>query len=110
MVALELAESPHLVGDGNARPTLPLDKAAAMPAWQSLNGASIPAAGQKILMDFKYATQFDAPVFENRNVWLTQDEAVRHQFAKAAALLGNCVPLQLRRRQLFTLDAVVDEQ
>lgn len=122
MVALELVDPPHLVGDGvrslealaarrgNVSRALPLDKAAAMLAWQGLSSASIPEKGQKVLLDFKYATPFDAPAFENRNVWPAQDEAIRHQFAKAAALLGNCVPLQLRRRQLFTLDAVVDEQ
>lgn len=122
VVVLELVEPPHLVGDGvrslealaarcgNVVRALPLEKAAAMLTWQGLSSAFIPAAGQKVLLDFKYATPFDAPVFENRNVWSAQDKTIRHQFAKAAAVLGNCVPSQLRRRQLFTLDAVVDEQ
>ncbi|WP_395058842.1 YheC/YheD family protein [Polaromonas sp.] len=122
VVALELVESPYLVGDGvrslealaarrgNVGQALPLDKAAAMLAWQGLTSASIPEVGQKVLLDFKYATPFDAPVFENRNVWSTQEEAIRHQFAKAASLLGKCMPAQLHGRQMFTLDAVVDEQ
>lgn len=121
VLALELLEPPYLVGDGvrslealaaprgNVGRALPLDQAAAMLAWQGLSGASVPALGQKVLLDFRYATPFDAPVSENRNVWPVQNEPVRHQFAKAAALLGDCMPVQLRRRQPYTLDAALDE-
>lgn len=120
IVALELVEPPYLTGDGlrslealaaargNVGRALPLDKAEGMLAWQGLTAASIPDAGQKVLLDFRYVTPFDAPVHENRNVWLQQEEQVRHQFARAASLLQTCVPAQLAGRTLFTLDAVLD--
>lgn len=122
VAALELIEPPHLVGDGqrslhllgaqrgNVGRALPLEKAVNMLSWQGLTVESVPDNGQKVLLDFKYTTPFDAPSFENRNVWQHQDERIKHQFARAASLLKTCLPVSLHGRGLFTLDAVLDEQ
>lgn len=120
VAALELIAPPCLTGDGlrslqalaaprgNVGRALPLERAAAVLAWQGLTVESVPEAGQEVFLDFRYTTSFDMPVFENRNVWAAQDEPVRHQFARAAALLATCLPAQLAGRSLFTLDAVLD--
>ncbi len=120
VMALELVEPPYLLGDGlrslqllaasrgNVGRALALEKSHAMLAWQGLTCESVPAAGQKVLLDFKYASPFDALSFENRSVWAAQGEKVKHQFARAAALLHTCLPAPLLRRGLFTLDAVLD--
>lgn len=120
VVALELVEPPYLLGDGlrtlqelaasrgNVGRELPIEKSAVMLAWQGLTVQSVPVAGQRVLLDFKYATPFDALSFENKSVWLAQDEKVKHQFARAASLLHTCIPESLQKRGLFTLDAVLD--
>lgn len=122
VAALELIEPPYLIGDGlrnlhllgaqrgNVGRALPLEKAVNMLSWQGLTVESVPDDGQKVLLDFKYATPFDSPAFENRNVWPDQEEKIKYQFARAAALLKTCLPVSLRGRELFTLDAVLDDQ
>lgn len=120
VVALELIEPPYLLGDGlrsllslaasrgNVGRALAIEKSLTMLAFQGLTVQSIPAAGQRVLLDFKYASPFDALSFENKSVWAAQDEKVKHQFARAASLLLTCLPEPLRKRGLFTLDAVLD--
>lgn len=120
VVALELVESPYLLGDGqrslqwlaasrgNVGRALAIEKSRAMLAWQGLTVDAVPAAGQKVLLDFKYASPFDALSFENKSVWAAQDEKVRHQFARATALLHTCLPAPVQQRVLCTLDAVLD--
>ena len=122
VIALELVEPPFLLGDGqrslqwlaasrgNVGRALALEKSLAMLAWQGLTPESVPANGQKVLLDFKYASPFDALSFENKSIWAAQDEKVRHQFAKATALLHTCLPPPLQQRGLFTLDAVLDAE
>jgi D-alanine-D-alanine ligase-like ATP-grasp enzyme len=51
----------------------------------------------------------DALSFENKNVWLAQEDKVKHQFARAASLLLAFLPVALHKCGLFTLDAVLDE-
>jgi hypothetical protein len=118
--ALELIEPPYLLGDGlrslqelafargNIGRALAIDKSVVMLAFQGLTVQSIPAAGQRVLLDFKYASPFDTLSFENKSVWSTQDEKVKHQFARAASLLHTCLPAPIQSRGLFTLDAVLD--
>ena len=93
---------------GNVERELTLEKSLAMLAWQGLAPVSVPAAGQKVLLDFKYGSAFDASSFENKSVWASQNEKVKHQFAKATALLHSCLPAPIQQRGLFTLDAVLD--
>ncbi len=122
VVALELIEPPYLIGDGlrslqmlasprgNVERVLALEKSLSMLAWQGLTTKCVPAAGQRVLLDFKYASSFDALSFENKSVWSEQTEKVKHQFARSAALLHTCLPAPLQRRGLFTLDAVLDTE
>jgi hypothetical protein len=120
VAALELIEPPYLMGDGlrslrelassrgNVGRALAIEKSLTMLGFQGLTVEFVPVAGQRVLLDFKYASPFDALSFENKSVWLAQDEKVKHQFARAAALLHTCLPVTLQKRGLFTLDAVLD--
>ena len=122
VIALELIEPPYLLGDGlrslqmlasprgNLERAIALEKSLSMLAWQDMTTESVPSVGQRVLLDFKYASPFDALSFENKNVWSVQTEKVMHQFARSASLLHSCLPAPLQRRGLFTLDAVLDAQ
>lgn len=121
VVAFELIEPPYLLGDGlrnlkmlaasrgNVGRELAIEKSVTMLAFQGLTLESIPESGQRVWLDFKYASPFDALSFENKNVWSAQEDKVRHQFARAASLLLAFLPTALQKRSLFTLDAVLDE-
>lgn len=122
VAALELIERPYISGDGlrslqklagergNVQSALPLDKASAMLAWQGMTAASVPAAAQKVWLDFRYATPFAPPSHTNRNVWGKQSHQLKYQFSRATSLLHTSLPADLRNGALFTLDAVVDPE
>ena len=121
VVALELIAPPYLLGDGlrnlrmlaasrgNVGRELAIEKSLTMLAFQGLTIESIPEPGRRVLLDFRYASPFDALSFENKNVWSAQDDKVKHLFARAASLLHAFLPLSMQKRGLFTLDAVLDE-
>jgi len=120
VAALELIEPPYLVGDGqrsmkelssgrgNVGYAFAIQTSIATLIWQGLTLESVPALGQRVLLDFKYASPFDALSFENKNTWSTQDEKVKYQFARAASLLQAFLPAASQKQGLFTLDAVLD--
>ncbi|WDZ98138.1 hypothetical protein Herbaro_10240 [Herbaspirillum sp. WKF16] len=122
VAAVEVIEPPYLIGDGrrslqelagyrrsNVDKVLSLDTSADILAWQGVRLDSVPKAGERIWIDFKYVTPFDNVTFLDRDNWNACSSSVRHQVAHAAASLYKHISEELQNL-LFTIDAVVDHE
>lgn len=121
--ALEMLDPPCVLADGR-RPLqqiiherrgnfdAPFDLAGceAMLQWQGYTPNSIPAAGNEIMLDFRYVTPFDPVTLKNRDVWPKVAPAIAAQFAYAGPVLYNGIDDKVRENSVFTVDAVVDDQ
>lgn len=121
LICLELRPPPLLQGDGVSTVAELAARACqrevdpqglgwlAQYQGQALN--SVLHAGSSMMVDFKYGTPYDKPVFENENV-LPRYLGTRlaEQLEQAGKVLALAVPEAIRTSTLFTLDAIVDEQ
>lgn len=86
------------------------ERASDMLAWQQMTPDSIPAAGQRIQLEFKYATRFDALTVVNRNVISTVSGAHSAQLNQIGNSLLKGIPPETREHTIFTVDAMLDTQ
>lgn len=120
VAAAEIIEPPYLIGDGcmsiaelaafrrsSLDKPLSLTGSQQMLAWQDKTLDSVPAAGERVWIDFRYATPFDNVTFLDRNQWDGCPASLRHQVSHAAACLSRHLAGD-GKHKLFTIDAVVD--
>lgn len=119
-VALELRNPPVLTGDGKrnieqlAGERCGRDVDAAALAWVAeYHGCTVTTVlskGERMLVDFKYGSPYDAPSRENENVLPSyRGSGLEAQFVAAGGKLFEGIPEAVRQNTVFTLDAVVDE-
>ncbi len=121
LLVLELLPPAFVVGDGRTslsdlasrRSALKLDQQALtwIVASQGYRLNDVPADGRRVVVDFRYASPYDPPAFENLNVLpKLQNTELVAQFRKAGALALPIIPADLRHTTLITMDAVVDTE
>ncbi|RKP52532.1 hypothetical protein [Trinickia fusca] len=123
-VAMERLKAPFVVGDGvrSLRELLessgrgsfdvpqPADKADHdVLAWQGLDVDSVPALGQRVVLDFRYASPFDRTITRDRDVLSAQSVSMRARLHQMAGSLAQGIPPATREHTIFTVDAIVDE-
>lgn len=86
------------------------ERAADMLAWQQLTPDSIPESGQRIQLEFKYATRFDPITVVNRNVISTVSSAHSAQLNQIGNSLLQGIPPEIREHTIFTVDAMIDRE
>lgn len=121
--AIEFATLPYALGDG--RRTLcelldqprgsfddkyPLAETDEMLAWQNRCADSVLASGEKVYMDFKYATPFDRTELRDRNSLHKLQPRLREQLVDIGRKLVLAVPPELRCGPVYTVDAVLDAE
>jgi len=119
-VAVEVVAPPHVVGDGRRSIEALLgevrgsfDKAYSpanagqILAWQGMAASDVPAAGRKVWIGYKYVSDYDAPVFSDRDKWDKLDPAVRQQLLDAGPAFHRAIPAQIAH-SVYTIDAVLD--
>ncbi len=122
VAAAELIEPPYLIGDGiksvaelaafrrsSLDKTLSLEGSADILAWQNKTLDAVPTEGEKVWIDFRYATPFDNVTFQDRDQWASCSASIRHQISHAVASLAQYLA-QDGKHKLFTVDAVVDDK
>jgi hypothetical protein len=121
LVCLELRPPPFVVGDGRAT-VLELASRRAQRVIDQLALASIAAAqghrlddvlpeGKRLVADFKYASYYYPPCFDNENVLAKYVATpIGQQLAEAGRVLQQAIPDDIRADTLFTLDAAVDAE
>lgn len=122
-VAMERLTAPFVVGDGvrSLRELLessgrgsfdvpqPADKADHdVLAWQGLAVDGVPVLGQRVVLDFRYASPFDRLFTRDRDVLSAQSVSMRARLHQTADALAQAIPSATREHTIFTLDAVVD--
>lgn len=120
-VAFELVEPPYLVGDGRrcldeiARSwrgsmdaTLEIDWSSDWFAWLGVHGGSVLRDGQRLPLDFRYASAFASDDSTDRDRWSSVALSVREQVNRAAQILWQQLPTSDQPSALFTLDGVLD--
>lgn len=121
LICLELRQPPRLHGDGVATVARLAEQVRHRHAepqalgWmadyqhRALN--SVLPMGVPMVVDFKYGSPYEKPVFVNDNVLPRhQGSRLAEQLAQAGQVLAQAVPQAIRGTTLFTLDAMVDEQ
>lgn len=121
VLAVEVLEPPFVVGDGTrsiqallAQARGSFDRsydaqgASSMLAWQGLTAGDVPKAGRKVWLGFKYVTDYDAVVLNDRDVLPTVPLAVTEQFTRAGANWQAMIPIQHAASSVYTVDAVID--
>lgn len=119
-LAIEVLDPPHVLGDGQRSIETLLSQvrgsfdraysaqsAAAVLAWQGLRAADVPAAGRKVWIGFKYVTDYDAPVFRDRDMLQALAAPVRDQFVQAGPAFSQLIPARIAD-SVYTIDAVID--
>lgn len=123
--AVEIRQPPIVTGDGSstlrklvqARPDNTPDRPA---DWQAIDGLArycglpsvdaVPAQGQEVLIDYKYASRYEPMQSANRNaIGRLQGTTLAAQFERAGEVLSRGVG-DLADATLFTLDAILDAQ
>lgn len=126
--AVEFRKLPVVVGDGNRTVRQLVEAVAAIVTspdrgahdWDTLDNLaryggldgvdSVPARGQQVLIDFKYASRYEPMQRTNRNVIdRVRDGPLAAQFIQAGEVFASSIePPSHARSSLFTLDAIVD--
>jgi len=120
-LAVEVLDPPHVMGDGQRSiesllgqvrgsfdRSYPAEAAQEMLAWQGLSVADVPSVGRKVWVAYKYATDFDATVLRDRDVWERLTVPVRDQFLQAGPAFQRTMPAQIADSSVYTIDAVID--
>ena len=116
---LELFPMPSVTGDGESSyESLLLRASAELPAdfahlgrLQGVEPSAVPAAGQRIVCDYRYVSPFNPTLYANHNVLpRLRGSALTQQFAAAGARLWPRIPGPPGRQIGFVLDAIVDAQ
>lgn len=121
--AMERLKAPYVVGDGRRSlreivatvrgsfdSSFDITRANAdLLAWQDMTADSVPAAGERIRLDFKYVSPFDPLDVRNRDVLSAQTDALRAQLQQIGNSLACAISEAVRSDTLFTVDGVIDE-
>lgn len=128
LVCLEMLKMPTVTGDGKrslndliarkarksrrARRAPEPDKIAALARYQGLSIDSIVPADRKVIVDFRYVSGLHKR--KNRkssNVLPKYAETdIAKQFSHAGRVLWSGIPEDIRKRTLWTVDAIVEEE
>lgn len=121
LLVLELLPPAFVMGDGRAslsdlasrRSPQKLDQQALgwIAASQGYRLKDVPPEGKRVVVDFKYASPYDPPAFDNLNVLpKLRNSKIAAQFTEAGKLALPIIPADLRHTTLITMDAVVDSE
>lgn len=80
-------------------------------AWQGMSADSIPAAGQKVKLGYRYASDFDPVNITDRSMLQSQSKKIpqlRRDLDHFGKVLSQAIPTEIRQHAMFTLDAVIN--
>lgn len=121
-VSVELFDMASIVGNGKASIDELLYNAAsvgprAIPPrlveslidFQGYTSTSVPEAGKKIIIDYRYGSPFSPFAFHNTNSISTLSPGIRTQLDFAGETLARSIPEAFRTNTAFSVDGLVDE-
>jgi hypothetical protein len=123
LAAVESLEMPGVQGDGTSTlrelirqkmsPGAPRSERAvisAMVAYQGRTLDEVPAAGERVLADYRYGSFLHPSTVDSDNVLEQVKEApLGRQLAAFGPIFYQSIPSELRRATLYTVDAILDE-
>ncbi len=117
LTVLEVFDMPGVAGDGCSTyeallrrqgAELPADFAS-IAALQGVAPGDVPAAGRRIVCDYRYVSPFNPTVYANANRLPREaGSALVERFREAGRRFWPCVPGPAGYRAAFVLDAIVD--
>lgn len=121
-VSVELFDMASVVGNGKASieellKSVPAVGPRAIPAglvdalisFQGYTQSSVPEAGNKIIIDYRYGSPFSPFTFLNANSLPTLNAEIRSQLEFAGEALARSIPESIRTNTAFSVDGLVDE-
>ncbi|VVE50283.1 hypothetical protein PCO31110_04703 [Pandoraea communis] len=120
-VAMEALELPHLIGDG--RRTLgalaserrgsfdrsySLETSGEMLAWQGRQADDVVPQGERVYLDFKFATPYDVWQLKDRDCLANQSSALTAHLHHVGEVLWCGIPESVKNGSVFTVDAILD--